>query len=78
LLQSKLYIAFEAISVGQLWLLDSDVLAIAMVFGRLEKILNELELSVPVIWASDRRPRRTPFLDNFRLPTIRPERPVVS
>jgi len=76
LLQSNLYIAFEAVSVGQL--LDSDVLAIAMVFGRLEKILNELELSVPVIWASDRRPRRTPFLDNFRLPTIRPERPVVS
>jgi hypothetical protein len=27
---------------------DSDVLAIAMVFGRLEKILNELEVFAPV------------------------------
>jgi len=55
LLQSNLYIAFEAISVGQLWLLDSDVLAIAMMFGRLEKILNELELFVPVTQMSGLR-----------------------
>jgi hypothetical protein len=72
LLQSNLYIAFEAISVGQRWLLDSEVLAIAMVFGkrvntRFHTISPDELLSGLLVFRGRRIPISKPGLPRLQL-----------